>query len=223
MKTKLLTIAMMVAFIMTAMTKVQAQNFEGPCLPYAHGLNGHQSAFCGSTETQTVQLIAGTNWFSTYLDITLDDLKAALREALPGAANRSIVIKSQNDGQCQNIAATWGGSLRALDVKQMYKITVPADCEITLEGMPIDPAELTFTIVNGINWIGFPLQEEMTVTNAFAGFPAKNDIVKSQSNGQAKWNNTIWTGALKKLVPGKGYVYNSVATENKPFVYPSAK
>ena len=214
---------MMVAFIMTAMTKVQAQNFEGPCLPYAHGLNGHQSAFCGSTETQTVQLIAGTNWFSTYLDITLDDLKAALREALPGAANRSIVIKSQNDGQCQNIAATWGGSLRALDVKQMYKITVPADCEITLEGMPIDPAELTFTIVNGINWIGFPLQEEMTVTNAFAGFPAKNDIVKSQSNGQAKWNNTIWTGALKKLVPGKGYVYNSVATENKPFVYPSAK
>ena len=163
------------------------------------------------------------NWFSTYLDITLDDLKAALREALPGAANRSIVIKSQNDGQCQNIAATWGGSLRALDVKQMYKITVPADCEITLEGMPIDPAELTFTIVNGINWIGFPLQEEMTVTNAFAGFPAKNDIVKSQSNGQAKWNNTIWTGALKKLVPGKGYVYNSVATENKPFVYPSAK
>lgn len=223
MKTKLLTIAMTAALMLTAMTKVQAQNFEGPCLPYAHGLNGHQSAFCGSTETQTVQLIAGTNWFSTYLDITLDDLKAALREALPGAANRSIVIKSQNDGQCQNIAATWGGSLRALDVKQMYKITVPADCEITLEGMPIDPAELTFTIVNGINWIGFPLQEEMTVTNAFAGFPAKNDIVKSQSNGQAKWNNTIWTGALKKLVPGKGYVYNSVATENKPFVYPSAK
>ena len=33
MKTKLLTIAMTAALMLTAMTKVQAQNFEGPCLP----------------------------------------------------------------------------------------------------------------------------------------------------------------------------------------------
>ena len=63
----------------------------------------------------------------------------------------------------------------------------------------------------------------MTVTNAFAGFPVKNDIVKAQTGGQAKWNNTIWVGALKNLVPGKGYIYNSAATGNRTFTFPTSK
>ena len=175
-----------------------------------------------ATVAQTIALSAGTNWFSTYLDITLDDLKAALREALPSAANRTIKIKSQGSGECTNVGAIWVGQLSSLDVAQMYKITVPSACEITIEGTPVNPADHPITIKNGANWIGFPFGDQMSVTDAFAGFPTKNDIIKSQSEGQAKWNNVIWTGALKNLKPGQGYIYNSAATGNRTFTFPTS-
>lgn len=171
-------------------------------------------------QSQTVNLAAGWNWFSTNLEITLDDLKAALCEALPNAAIRSIKIKSQDSGECINVGDIWVGALETLDVARMYMINVPNACEITLEGIPVNPAEHPVTIVNGVNWIGFPLSEGVTVTNAFAGFSTKNDIVKSQNNGQAQWNNAIWTGALKNLVPGRGYIYKSVSTGERTFAFP---
>lgn len=195
---------------------------ELPCLP-SHGENDDVTAWCGEESViQTIQLVQGQNWFSSNVDIVLEDLQNALREALPGAANRTIKIKSQNAGELTNVGSIWTGSLETLDVTQMYMITVPSNCEITLEGVPINPSEHPVTINIGANWIGFPLSEGMTVTNTFAGFPIKNDMVKSQNDGQAQWNNAIWTGALKNLVPGQGYIYQSQATEDRTFTYPSS-
>ena len=168
---------------------------------------------------QTIELTQGWNWFSTNVEITLDDLKAALVEALPGT---SITIKSNRNGQTSYNGAIWVGALRAVDVAQMYKISVSANCEIVLEGMPIKPAEHPLTIINGANWIGFPISESMTVTNAFTGFAVNNDKIKSNSNGQATFNGAIWVGALRDLEPGKGYVYKSNATENKTFIFPTS-
>ena len=174
-----------------------------------------------TTVTQTTALVAGQNWFSTYVEITLDDLKAALVAAMPSA--RSIVIKSQNAGQTTWNGRLWTGQLRTMDVAQMYMITAPVDCEITLEGMPLDPAEHPLTINNGPNWIGFPFSESMTIANAFAGFASPGDIVKSNGGGQATWNGRIWTGQLKTLVPGSGYIYQSANASPRPFNYSTSK
>ena len=171
--------------------------------------------------TQTLDLASGDNWVSFYVETNMDDLKAALVEAL---GNSRIVISSLNSGQATWNGRLWVGQLRALDLSQMYKINVASSCEITLEAMPIDPATLTINIVNGINWIGFPFSESMTVANAFSGFAYRNDVVKSQSNGQATWNSRIWTGQLKNLEPGKGYIYISADPDTpKPFTYTSSK
>ena len=172
---------------------------------------------------QTINLSQGVNWVSFYVETNLDALKAALHEALPNAANRTIKIKSLRNGESTNVDAMWVGRLSTLDMAQMYMITVPAACEITLQGTLVNPADHPITIKNGANWIGFPLGREMTVTNAFAGFPVKNDIVKAQTGGQAKWSGSIWTGALKNLEPGKGYIYNSAASGNRTFTFPTSK
>ena len=171
-----------------------------------------------STLQQTITLSEGTNWFSTYLDITLEDLQNALVDALPGT---TITIKSQNSGQTIWNGHLWVGTLRTLDLAQMYKISVASACEITLEGIPVNPAEHPVTINNGSNWIGFPLGESMTVTNAFAGFAAPGDIIKSNGGGQAIWNGHLWVGQLKNLESGKGYIYNSAATGNRIFTFPT--
>ena len=167
--------------------------------------------------TQEIALSQGTNWFSTYLDITLEDLQTALVEALPGT---SINIKGKNASTTYN-GTTWRGQLNSMDVTQMYKVAVSSACEITLEGMTLVPGEHPVTILgNAANWIAFPLSESITVSEAFAGFPVNGDQVKGKS-GSTTFNGTNWRGNLNTLVPGQGYIYQSKATENKTFTFPT--
>ena len=194
---------------------------ELPCLP-SHGGNDNVSSWCGEESvTQTIALSAGTNWVSVNVEVTLDDLKAALLEALPSAAGNAIKITSQNNGKATWNGRMWTGQMRALDVTQMYKITVPSASEITLQGTPVNPAEHPVTIVPGANWMGYQLQEGSTVTNIFAGFPTNSDAITSEANGKAIWNGRMWTGGLRSLVPGEGFIYNSVATEDRVFTFPT--
>ena len=173
---------------------------------------------CGVT--QTVTLSAGANWFSTYLEITLDDLKAALVAALPGT---NIVIKSKTQNVKYN-GTSWRGNL-TWDLSKMYLITVENACEITLEGEIINPADHPATILGGqSNWIAFPVNEEMTLSAAFAGFNAVNgDVVKSKT-GNARYTGTSWRASgLTKLEPGKGYLFNSATTtESRTLIFPAS-
>ena len=176
--------------------------------------------FCNDDEiTQTTLLSAGTNWFSSNVEITLDDLKSALLTALP---NTSVTIKGKS-GSIKYIVRThtWNGTLD-WDVSKMYKINVPSACEITLEGLPINPAYHPVTIVNGPNWIGYPLAGSMTVTAAFANFGVvTGDVVKSKS-GSTRYRNGSWRpNGLTTLEPGQGYIFNSAATGNRTLVFPS--
>jgi len=172
-----------------------------------------------TTVTQVIELVSGTNWVSFNVDITLGDLQGALIEAVT-ASNPTITIKSQN----QNVKyqrGRWVGQLSTLNMAQMYKITVPEACQISLEGMPVDPSELTIDInPNGSTWIAFPFDASMTVTNFFSGFPINNDQAKSQFQN-TKYNRGRWVGQLTTLEPGKGYIYLSVSGEVRPFSFPT--
>jgi hypothetical protein len=109
-----------------------------------------------------------------------------------------------------------------MDVAQMYMIIINSDCEITLEGIQVDPAEHPVTITNGPNWIGFPFSESMTVAEAFAEFEAVlGDMIKSKE-AYTTYNGTRWRGALTTLVPGQGYVFNSVASGERTLVFPTS-
>ena len=174
----------------------------------------------GGASSQTVSFTQGWNWFSTYLDITMDDLKATLVSALPGT---KIVIKSKGNGTATYNGRRWKGQLSALDVTQMYRIGVMSGCELTLEGEPVNPAEHPITISYGDNWIGFPFNESKTLRRAFGRFPVEGDVVKSNGNGAAKFNGTRWRGSLNTLEPGQGYIYKSKVPGSRIFTYPSGK
>ena len=155
--------------------------------------------------TQTITLTAGTNWVSTYLEITKEDLQNALVAALSDPAG--TVIKSQN-GNSTYRGGRWRDQSFTWDVAKMYKIVVPEDCEITLTGMPINPAEHPITIApNAPTWIGFPFAESMTPAQAIpAGFAVNGDIIKGK-DGNARYGNGNWRAqGLNSLEPGKGYM-----------------
>ena len=174
-----------------------------------------------TTLTQTIALAAGTNWFSTYLEITLDDLKAALVAALPGT---NIVIKSKTQNAKYN-GTSWRGNL-TWDLSKMYLITVESACEIILEGEPINPADNPATILSDqSNWIAFPVNEGMTLSEAFANFNAiSGDVIKSKT-GNARYTGTTWRASgLDILEPGKGYLFNSATTtESRTLIFPASK
>lgn len=172
-----------------------------------------------STVTQTTPLAAGWNWWSTNLEITLDDLKAALIEALPGTAI-TISSKAQNTTYNPN-NHRWFGRL-TWDLSQMYRIQVASACEIVLQGSPINPSEHHATVLgNGqYTYIAFPLSESMTLNQAFAGFAVDGDIIQSKG-ATSLYNRGRWQGtSFTTLEPGQGYIYKSNSTQNRTFVFP---
>ena len=207
-------------FTTTAPATVGEAQDDPEMLIPVHHLLGDQPAHATTTSvTQTISLSAGVNWFSTNVEITMDDLKAALEAAATG----NITITSQRNGMTTYNGTRWRGTLSTLDVAQSYRITVAADCEITLEGMPVDPADHPITINSGANWIGFPLQENMSIADVFAGFAVNGDVINSQREGMATYNGTRWRGTLGNgsLKPGQGYIYKSSATGTRVLVFPN--
>ena len=165
-------------------------------------------------EQETVSLSAGLNWWSTNLDITLDQLKDAIAAAVGNTG--TATIKSQN-GSISLTNGNWRPVNMPFDISQMYQIQVSTDCEITLSGVPVNPSEYEITIHNGVNWIGFPVDE------AFAGLnPANGDVIKSK-DGSSSYNGISWRGSVQTLEPGQGYIYQSTASDDKTFTFGTNK
>ena len=167
-------------------------------------------------EEQTITLTQGLNWWSTNLDITLDQLKDAIAAAVGNTG--TATIKSQN-GSISLTNGNWRPANMPFDIRSMYQIQVSAECEITLTGMPVDPANCPITIHNGVNWIGFLPAESMPVGEAFSGLnPAIGDVIKSKV-GSSTYNGAIWRGSVENLEPGQGYIYQSTASDDKTFTF----
>ena len=185
-------------------------SYYGTCRSYKNQIILGISGF---SDGQTVNFYNGWNWWSTNLEITLEDLKVALVEALPST---DIRIKSR----AQNIAYNpntqrWSGLL-TWDVAQMYKIYVSQDCSITLTGTAVDPAEHPIAINNGSNWIGCPVQQSILIEEAFPNYnPVNEDVIRSASGFSTYSSIMGWMGDVENIEPGKGYIYISNALRNK--------
>ena len=150
------------------------------------------------TVTQSISLVQGWNWWTPMVETTLQALQAALGDTL-------MQIKSQ------------GGIPTELVLGQMYRIQTNDACECSLSGAPA--ASVTITITSGCNWFGYTGTESLALDDLNVD-PASGDKIISQNGGFAIHNGTSWTGTLTVLQPCHGYVYVSVATDNKTLVFP---
>ena len=156
--------------------------------------------------TQTVELAATWTWWTPIVATTLDELEAAI-------GSNGILINSQDGGfvRCEN--DQWSGTLQDFVPGQMYRIATQEADTFTLTGMPVTTAGIS--ILQGYNWFGYMGMQPADIATALGGFtPALNDQIIGQE-GTATYNGSEWTGGLTTLVPGKGYVYHSTASERK--------
>ena len=205
--------------------------------PENNAAEGANTNFCASgysaveTETgsniwivvaaQAYTLAEGWNWFSSY--IVADDLLENVQGQI-GASG--IQIKAQND-MFDNYDAVYGwyGTLDAISLNEMYMIKVNEDKDLFITGAIANPADYKITINKNWSWIGYPMTEAMSVTDALAGLiPNDGDIIKGHDGSFTFYINGFgWVeggnNILNTLVPGNGYMYYSYADANKAFNY----
>ena len=112
------------------------------------------------------------------------------------------------------------------DVASMYVIVTDYEADVTLEGVPVNPADHPVTIAaNGITYLAYPFAMTMTPAEAFAGIAITGDVVKSQNQNArcVNGNTNRWSGQLSTLEPGKGYKYVSNSSSDRTFTFPTSK
>ena len=172
-----------------------------------------------ATVDYTITFNTGWNWWSTNLDITLEQLEDAIAAAVGTTGTATIKSKSGSITYANGQWRQSGATTMTLDLRQMYKIQTSTACQITLTGVPVNPTDYEITVNPGNNWIGFPCGESVSVTDAFSGLhPVNGDVIKSKG-GSSIYQGTGWRGNVETLVPGQGYIYQSKATESKAFTY----
>ena len=182
-------------------------------------------------EVQTITLEERWNWVSHYLvGNTNSDILTQLKN---GLGTYGVQIKNQFKFTNYNTEEqSWSGSLSATSVTDMYKVnTSLASGEtlpIQLAGTVVNPASHPIELDVNWNYIGYPLNEGVSVGTVFANVAKDGDYVKSQ-DAFAEYYGGTWHGNLKTMKPGEGYMYRNIPVENVDvtktlvYSYPNAK
>jgi len=151
--------------------------------------------------TQTVSLIKGINWWTPTVDVTLEQLEAAL-------GTSGLLINSQDGGFAEYANGSWSGTLISIEPGKMYKIETSAACSLTLTGAPV--GNVSPNILPGHNWIGYTGTQAADIATALGSLgitPASGDTITDKDGNVSTYDGTTWTDGVVTLQPGHGYVY----------------
>jgi hypothetical protein len=164
---------------------------------------------------QNIELVDGWNW--TSFNVEPDQMTVPVFFA---NADGKVKTVRAHQGYKMYDNGTWRGNLNLMSTSQMYLVQTNEAFTLTVTGHPVVTANAPITVKNGWTWAGFNAQSILSVPEALASMnPEKGDIIKGQI-GVAYYENNMWYGSLKMLVPGKGYMIQ--ATNERSFSYPAA-
>ncbi len=185
---------------------------------YQYYLYVDNFSFTEAAEGQTIELSAGWNWISTYIDLNEVDGMTLLKEAL---GDNAISIATQDDLADYDEEDGWIG-LEDYEMTnaEMVMVEMANACTITLAGPTVDPNTVEITINPGWNWIGYPIATEMDIETALADFEAVDEDSFADKDGLSDYiEGDGWQGDVMTLVPGKGYMYYSNSDEEKTLIF----
>ncbi len=170
---------------------------------------------------QTVDLVSGWNWVSfnvwseefNNLNTAFINLTKTSTDAVKSQSSLSVVTGN-----------VWFGDLNKLDHKSTYKMYVNKAQSLVMSGYKVISDTVQTPIFSGWNWIGYPSQSIMPLTDAFSSLiPTENDLIKSQYQFAIYDNSLGWIGSLEFMEPGKGYILYSQSPGTLQFSSSGAK
>ena len=175
---------------------------------------------------QSTPLKKNWNWISVY--VNNKESENAINHILASINPNGKIIKT-NSAHNEYIAVRgeWGSenvagsNIANISPASMYKLQMNVADTLVVNGEQAAGVEIE--VKQGWNWIPYTCNFTLSLDDAFAGVaPARNDQIKGQE-GYAMYNGTAWSGTLKSLTPGKGYLYSSKSAEEKNFIYPAKR
>lgn len=166
---------------------------------------------------QTMLLSTGWNWTSFY--VNADDMNVS--SVFASVADGVETVKTKDEfANCDK--GTWYGKTFDVDNRSMYKARMSSTKVLKLIGSYGSKEDRTITVVPGWNWIAYNNMQTASVADALAGMdPQDGDMIKGQY-GFALFDGYEWTGSLKALTPGQGYMLQSASANVRTFNYPSS-
>lgn len=126
-------------------------------------------------------------------------------------------IVSQTQELVNDPVAGFIGSLTELQPVVGYKVKQATEGNVRLSGYEWDATKQAVAVETGWNWIGYPVNQIMTVAEALAFFtPSEGDYLVGQ-NGFVEYADGEWKGTLEGMKPGEGFLYKSGAATEIPF------
>ncbi len=166
---------------------------------------------------QASLLSKGWNWMSFY--VKADNMNVS--DVFASVADDVETVKAK-DAFANCDQGSWYGKTFDVDNRSMYKVRMTEDETLKLIGSQGTQDDRALVVVPGWNWIAYNHTQIASVADALAGMdPQDGDLVKGQY-GFALFDGYEWTGSLKALVPGQGYMLKSVSTGARTFNYPTS-
>ena len=166
---------------------------------------------------QSMALSSGWNWTSFYVKV--DDMN--VKTVFADIVKEVETVKAKDEfATCEE--GSWHGKTFDLDNKSMYKVRMADIATLKLIGSRGAKEDRVITVVPGWNWIAYNNTQTASVADALAGMdPQNGDMIKGQ-RGFALFDGYEWTGSLKALVPGQGYMLLSTSSDARSFSYSSS-
>lgn len=92
------------------------------------------------------------------------------------------------------------------------------EVNVTLGGKLYDPRVSLVHLRQGWNWMGYPLDKTMPVSEALSRMEAEEgDVITNNEAGYAEFTGGAWTGILTEMESGKCYLYKSASDKQFRF------
>ena len=174
---------------------------------------------------QPLNLKQGWNWLSLGVEPSNGSTSVVFKDV----TSWNVLLKDQDTGTQYCNGVSWGGTLNTVRVNKMYKMLLtrlnssselPQPLIVVGKEVNYSDSAITLAGNESWNWIPYTPMVTMTLDEALAGAnPQQGDQVKSQY-AFAYYGPYGWEGNLEALESGKGYLYQSLDTKDKTFVYP---
>ena len=181
----------------------------------AVGINGSESevkeySYSIKTTSMKLNLSEGWNWISHNQDA--DIIVADLQQDY---VNR---ILSQEGELYNDPKLGFVGRMDDFQATQSIKLQAKQQATYALSGEQFNPSAKTIDLMQGWNWMGYPVEQVMALDETLAYLDAEEgDCLASIEGGFAEYVNGSWTGTLTTMTPGQGYLYKSASP--KSFIY----
>ena len=172
---------------------------------------------------QSTPLKKNWNWISVHVNNV--ESQNAINYVLESINPNGYLIKNKSAHSLYiNQVGVWNegnGAVSNVTTSSMYKLQMNAADTLVVNGELANGVEVR--LAKGWNWIPYTRNFTLSLDDALASAePMKNDQIKGQE-GFAMYNGTAWSGTLKSLVPGRGYLYSSKSADEKTLTYPEKR